>query len=268
MVQSRQGLEATETPRDVSFCAHAILSDELMVVEDSSRDERFFDNPLVVSGPQVRLYAGYPLKSHSGHRLGTLCVIDSEPREFTDHDRDMLKDLGKLAEQQLRSIALAMTDELTQISNRRGLMMMAKQVLSHCHRSSRPVGLIAFDLDNFKRINDTLGHEEGDRVLIDFASCLLKTIRDADAIGRLGGDEFCAVLAERRCGGGGARPGETWPAGRGDQRRAQQAAQLVFSAGIAIHNDAAPADLDQLLMQADQAMYAVKQQRRDAAHSP
>jgi diguanylate cyclase (GGDEF)-like protein len=266
--KSRQGLDVTETPRDVSFCSHAILSDDLMVIEDSLRDERFFDNPLVLGGPRVRFYAGHPLKSHSGHRLGTLCVIDTEPRDFTDDHRQMLSDLGRLAEQQLRSIALAMTDELTQISNRRGLMMMARQVLSQCHRSGLPVGMVAFDLDNFKRINDTLGHDEGDRVLVDFAGCLLKTFRDADAVGRLGGDEFCAVLANADAAAA-ARA-----LARLDQHVAEvnegrdSAAQLAFSAGLAIHDGPDAADLDQLLMQADAAMYRTKQQRRDVAHSP
>jgi len=96
-----QGLDAQEAPRDVSFCGHAILEDRIMTVPDARMDPRFADHPLVIGEPSIRFYAGAPLAIHSGHRVGTLCVIDRVPRILDDDDLDMLRDLGNCVELQL-----------------------------------------------------------------------------------------------------------------------------------------------------------------------
>lgn len=82
--KSRRGLDVSETPRDIAFCAHTILQDGAFVVPDAKADARFDDNPLVTPAAGIRFYAGIPLKSESGHNLGTLCVIDKEPRDLDE----------------------------------------------------------------------------------------------------------------------------------------------------------------------------------------
>lgn len=96
--KSKQGLDVSETPRDFAFCAHAILDDGTFVVTDSTLDERFADNPLVTGDPRVRFYAGQPLSALDGQKLGTLCAIDTIPRQLTDSELDILRDLAKMVE--------------------------------------------------------------------------------------------------------------------------------------------------------------------------
>lgn len=91
-----QGLDAKQTPREQAFCAHAILEPgKTMVVPDATADARFVDNPLVTGGPNIRLYAGAPVVTHSGHPVGTVCVIDTVPRELTAEQIECLEALSR-----------------------------------------------------------------------------------------------------------------------------------------------------------------------------
>lgn len=102
--KSAIGLDATETPREISFCTHAILGREVMVVPDAPTDPRFRDNPLVTGAPFIRFYAGAPLVTGDDLAMGTLCIIDSQARPpLSDRDSRLLKELAAMAIDELEA---------------------------------------------------------------------------------------------------------------------------------------------------------------------
>lgn len=109
--KSCQGLSISETPREVSFCSHAIRESEILVIEDTLCDDRFMDNPLVTEEPHIRFYAGAPLHDSDGFRLGTLCLIDRAPRTFDQNDQALLREIADCVE---REINLQVATELYQ----------------------------------------------------------------------------------------------------------------------------------------------------------
>lgn len=122
--KARVGLTVMETPRDFSFCAHAIRSDDVFVVTDALRDPRFAGNPLVLGDPHIRFYAGAPLTTPEGLKLGTLCVIDSRPRELDRVQRESLSALARQAmvQLELRRHAHNLLTPLTSIRGSIGLL--------------------------------------------------------------------------------------------------------------------------------------------------
>ena len=113
---------------------------------------------------------------------------------FNQDDLDALKDLAAMVERELGAVQLATLDQLTNILNRRGFMMLAQHSMFLCARQNLSASLVFMDLDKFKPINDTFGHAEGDHALNVFAEHFKAACRDADIFGRLGGDEFAMFL--------------------------------------------------------------------------
>lgn len=257
--KSRQGLEACETSREISFCGHAINDEAVMIVGDASRDPRFSDNPLVLSDPFIRFYAGCPIRAPNGHRIGTLCLIDKEPRGLSVEDQETLRDLAAMVEDELHVASQSTLDDLTQIANRRGFKMVAKHMLQLCRRTDTDAELLFFDLDGFKALNDTHGHGAGDEILQHFARLLIKCFRTADVISRLGGDEFVVLMAA-------SKESSKTAIVRLKKMAANESCEirkkLAFSVGAVGFDQERHDSIESMLEDADSRMYQHKMQRR------
>ncbi len=259
--KSNIGLGASETSRDVTFCGHAILGNEAFIIPNTLEDPRFADNPAVLNDPKIRFYAGCPL-AVNGYKLGTLCISDMTPRSFGKEDIEALQDLASMAERELVAVQLATLDELTNISNRRGFIVLAQLSLNFCVRHKIPAALIFMDLDKFKLINDTFGHAEGDAVLCAFARQMKSTFRDSDLFGRLGGDEFVALL-----GGTSKQQAENVIKKfshllKKFNKEANRGYDISFSYGIVEFNPEKHCAIEELLAVGDSLMYEVKNAKR------
>ncbi|MCL1065897.1 sensor domain-containing diguanylate cyclase [Shewanella olleyana] len=261
--KSCQGLVASETPRDISFCGHAIHHEGPFVINDASKDERFSDNPLVTEAPHIRFYTGHPLTMPNGMRVGTLCIIDDKPREFSHDDKIALKDLAEMVVSELVSIQQTTLDELTGISNRRGFEVLANQAISTWDRNEVGSCLVFFDLDYFKQINDNHGHDAGDRALKAFANLLTQEFRDSDVIARFGGDEFLVLFCECNDGHVTFALERFKRALKKHNDTSNEPFELAYSVGLASRNAKQKLNVTQYLELADQAMYQVKARHHD-----
>jgi diguanylate cyclase (GGDEF)-like protein len=252
------GLAVTETSRDASFCAHAILHDDILMVPDTLKDPRFHDNPLVTGEPGIRFYAGCPLTVPDGSKLGTLCLIDTKPRGLDEEDCVLLRDLGRMAGEELAAVQLATLDPLTQLSNRRGFETLSQHALNVCKRMNRPASLLFFDLNDFKAINDNYGHAEGDRALVGFADVLRDALRESDVIGRLGGDEFVALLTDSNLAQTAVVTQRLQEALALHNAVAKRGYDIRFSVGQIEYDAHLHTSIDDLLAAADAAMYVNK----------
>lgn len=393
------GADVSETPRDIAFCAHTILTPDPMVIPNVLEDDRFFDNPVVAGLLNLRFYAGVPLVTPAGFRLGTLCVFDQQPRQLTQQQIDAIKTLAnsvmahldlRLSHKQIRkyvddlqlaasifdsaSESMLVTDAenriitvnpaftaitgyeadevvgrnpsvlssgkqgedfyqkmwasleregrwngelwnkrkngelyaewlsinvlynedgskrmhvaifsdvtekkqadeiiwrqanydlLTQLPNRRLFRDRLEHEIRMAHRTGRSLALLFIDLDLFKQVNDTLGHEAGDLLLVEAAKRLGESVRESDTVARMGGDEFTAILPQIERMEDVDRVASTIVA-KLNQPFDLGGKQALISAsvGVALY-PADAADAEALLKQADGAMYAAKSGGRD-----
>lgn len=190
------GLDVSETPREISFCTHTITTRVPMCIPDARLDPRFAGNPLVTGAPWIRSYLGVPLTSPDGYNLGALCAIDIRPRCYTSAQIDVLKSFADIVVNEMELRSIAKTDQLTGALTRRAFRQETEKAISAHLRHHRSATMVILDIDHFKRVNDTYGHPAGDLVLKSVSDILMKLLRNTDAFGRLGGEEFGIVLSE------------------------------------------------------------------------
>lgn len=279
--KSAHGLGINETPRSVSFCGHAILGNDALVVPDTLTDSRFAGNPLVTGEPRIRFYAGQPLRAPDGQKVGTLCIIDRRPRRLSDSEMETLRDLAGLVESELSAVRLsdsqllligeiddlrrrALIDPLTSVWNRGAITDVLAREAARAVRAATWLTIVLADADRFKSINDTYGHPGGDAVLRELARRMRAAVRPFDAIGRYGGEEFLLVLVD-------CPPAEAATIAE-RVRRCVADAPIVTSRGelratvsIGYISARAPAaeSIEPLIAAADAALYRAKANGRD-----
>lgn len=259
------GFESSENPRRISFCSITIAQDGVMVVHDAIQDARLkkFDN--VTGEPHLRFYAGAPLITAEGHKLGTFCVLDQRPREFSAQQEALLESFAAMAMDELnlrcavRDLStMALHDTLTGLPNRAHFRQLMAQACRRADQSGENVVVGLMDLNRFKLINDTLGHAAGDELLQQVALRLKHSVATSDVVARMSGDEFTLLLADVRSTDDAAKVME----------RIQRAFEEPFtlrgqdilvrcSIGLSSYPDHTQ-NPEQLLNQADAAMYRIK----------
>lgn len=263
--KSSIGLDVSETPREISFCGHAILQNDVMVVPDATLDKRFFDNPLVTGEPYIRFYAGCPIRLEDGSAMGTLCIIDRKPRTLSQDDLTALKDLAYTVERELHIMQMATLDELTNIANRRGFDMIGQHSLNLCAREDIPASLAYMDLDKLKPINDTYGHKAGDNTLIEFAHQISAVCRESDLHARLGGDEFVILFINSTRDKAEQVIHRLRASIEEFNRTSEMTLKLSFSYGIVEFDPKQHGSIEELLKEGDALMYLGKKDNSQQA---
>lgn len=191
---ARHGLQRSETPRDMAFCAHTIANDAVLLVPDALADPRFNTNPLVLQAPHIRFYAGAPLRSAEGHNLGALCVIDHQPRQLNADQLEMLQLMADLVMRELDLRRQSRLCPVTGLYTRTSFFELGEQEFHQARRSGAPLALFNFDIDDFRQINNRWGHQSGDAVLLDVCHLTQAHLRPQDLFGRIGDEEFAVAL--------------------------------------------------------------------------
>lgn len=190
------GMAATPIARADAICNHTLAQGKPLIVEDLAGDPRFSDTPLVNGPLQARAYLGVPLATADGYVLGTLFLIDTKVREFTEAQMTVAVNLANLAMTQLANQQPESFDYLTGALTRRHFQRDVEREFQRATRYDRPAALIFVDIDGFSEINKAIGADVADEVIKAVANRCMEAVRVPDSFGRVAGEEFGLLLPE------------------------------------------------------------------------
>ncbi|MGV3574381.1 MAG: sensor domain-containing diguanylate cyclase [Devosia sp.] len=261
--KASEGTPLKEVPIGETFCRYAMPGTDAMIVPDASQDERFCDSPHVKADHGVRFYASMPLTTEDGHNIGTICAIDSQPRQFSVRELEIFRELARIVMSEMELRRLATTDGLTGVSTRRAFKEDAEKYVALARRHRSQLSAITFDIDRFKAINDTYGHAAGDVVLKAMARAVEPILRQSDIFGRLGGEEFGVILPDADASAAMA-VAEKLRHALLELRFPGSRPALLVSASFGVASfDPGADDYDSLMLKADEALYEAKRTGRN-----
>lgn len=192
--KSSVGLSDPETPREISFCSRAIDGEGIFIVNHASQDPRFASNPAVTGELGIQFYAGAVLRSPDREKVGTLCVMDTQPRSLETAELRLLHDLAQLVEKEIFGDWGLSLDAITGLLNRDGFESRAQNMLGLTQHRRMQSCLLIFQLDNLDVVLDEGDYHAGGQALRSFTGLLRDGWRDAHLLGRTGRDEFSVLL--------------------------------------------------------------------------
>lgn len=288
MDQNRQwfksvfGQDQREIPREVSLCGYTLLEGSTLVIPDCSSDPRVMDNPSVRGLMGINFYAGVPLHSNDGYRVGTFCILDGVTRQLSNDDITALEDLAACAESEIQLLHIsrseiemrgemdqlrrkASIDVLTKTWNRGAILEILAKEQERAKRANEPLAVALMDIDHFKSVNDTYGHDVGDQVLQEFTDRIRSSLRGGEAFGRFGGEEFLIVIPRCNPSQSAAYSENVLQAVRSlPMKTAKGELPVTASMGLAIWRGSFE-DSDALIKRADKALYQSKRNGRNRA---
>jgi len=187
--KAAEGMADQETERGPALCNYAIQEAHPLIIPDTHRDPRLADNVFVRGKPFIRFYAGAQLRI-AGVNVGTLCAMDTRPREFGAGELDVLKDFAAIAVDELMLRNCSLRDSLTGALSRRAFRHEGERLAALAERHGHKLTYALLDIDHFRAVNDSHGHAVGDLVLTGVVETCQAVLRRSDVIGRLGGEEF------------------------------------------------------------------------------
>lgn len=253
--KSRIGLDLSEIPRGEAFCAHAILTEGIIQVQNAAEDTRFRGAPLVRRGPGVRFYAGIPISSADRRRVGVLAIMDTRPRVLGPEDLKTLADLSRGIEAELSATRISTVDEVTGMLNLRGFHQFAEKLLKISARSGTALSLLYADILDLAAAATPRGREE---ILKQVAELIDHTFRQSDVLARIGPGRFCALLPENEEHAGETAGARLQAAVRAWNLEPDVPYKLDLVVSSARFDPASPPSLDQLMGRAESSLAAVR----------